>query len=265
MLLLESGLSGAQLITHPISLVAYVCALVTYYFVRKNVNDRKKLQANPAAYIATAERLNIDFGQIPERERAKVTLRTLSNRIIAQLITAIALIIAGLIIAYVSIVYIGKQAEAVRQQNEAAMAAAQAEHDMRKHEAEVMEQNRKDSIAATAKADSSRSKVAIQKNQVQLLIDRGKGIIERIAKGDNDAWDIDANFYDVKVIEVVEQIEKQRQSLTFRRELTERIMKEGAAGFPIKDKKSRTAYDSITTIQNLRHRVNFLEEFKSSL
>ena len=37
-------------ITHPIALIAYIAALITYYFIVKNVNDRKKLESHAATY-----------------------------------------------------------------------------------------------------------------------------------------------------------------------------------------------------------------------
>jgi hypothetical protein len=93
--------SALKYITNTYSLIAYAFALLAYYFYQKNKIDRKKIRDNPTAYIATAEKLHISFEKIPEKDRAKITLKVLKNRISLALITAISFIISGLIIAYI--------------------------------------------------------------------------------------------------------------------------------------------------------------------
>src|SRR5919202_6466111 len=104
MILLQSNpIDAARYITHPISLVAYACALVVYYFVSKNINDRRKLKENPETYVKIAERLHIDLNKIPKNERSSIVMRILKNRITSQLITASSLIIGGLLLSYIFI------------------------------------------------------------------------------------------------------------------------------------------------------------------
>lgn len=133
-------------VTHPISLVAYVSALITYFFISRNINERKKLEGNPEAYQKIAERLKLDFELIPESERGIITLKVLKNRIYSQLIIAISIIIGGLIIAYLFINYIHQTG------------TNQNEIDKRK-----TEQNFKDSISEQQRQDSTNEPAVINR------------------------------------------------------------------------------------------------------
>lgn len=91
-------------ITHPISLIAYLCALVATYLIVKNNNERKMLAANPKAYERIAERIHVDLRRIPENQRAKIVMRMLRNRILGQIIIGTFITIIFMILAAVVII-----------------------------------------------------------------------------------------------------------------------------------------------------------------
>jgi hypothetical protein len=95
--------SISQYITHPISLVAYACALLTTYFIYRDREERKKLKANPAAYVETFKYLNVGLPDLPEGKRYMMAIRILRHRIIIKIISALTMLIAGCIFSYLVI------------------------------------------------------------------------------------------------------------------------------------------------------------------
>jgi hypothetical protein len=95
--------SISQYITHPISLVAYACALLTTYFIYRDREERKKLKANPAAYVETFKYLNVGLPDLPEEKRYMMAIRILHHRIIIKIISAITMLIGGCIFSYLVI------------------------------------------------------------------------------------------------------------------------------------------------------------------
>lgn len=91
-----------------LSLIAFIGALIVTYFLRKNLSDKKQIEVVPenqrARLVeATAEKLKLDLNLIPKNERSKIIQQTLRNRIYQQIILAVSLLLAGCIIAYITI------------------------------------------------------------------------------------------------------------------------------------------------------------------
>jgi len=244
-------------ITHPISLVAYVCALITYFFISRNINDRKKLEANPEAYRATAERLDIKFTDIAESERGTVTLRMLNNRILSQLILAGSIIIGGLIIAYISINYLQTTTEEQKRQD------ASKQEQLRVKDS-ISESHRRDSLNIISKQDSVKLTKERQLNRVDLIIKRGKGIVDSILIGQEMAWKVSFFHYSNDVMNVISEIEKARNDdRKYNTILLER-------GFAYKrtmyeDNRSQRIEDSAHAINETRFYLRTLEEFRTTL
>ncbi|GGK80649.1 hypothetical protein ACD591_10030 [Rufibacter glacialis] len=235
-------------ITHPISLVAYACALVTYYFISKNINDRKKLEANPEAYRATAERLDIKFVGIAKSERGTVTLRILNNRILSQLIIAFSLISGGLIIAYVSIRH------------------SESENEFKRKEAEGLraDERRQDSLDYIENQIKMNLVNERQKRSVDLIIMRGKGIIDSVLSGQKRAWEVSFNYYSSDVMRVIREIEVARNyDNQYSKRIIDRSLEFRYTRF--EDPRSQRAMDSAHAINDTRFYLLVLEEFRETL
>jgi len=104
-LILVDAFSVTQYITHPISLVAYISAAIMVYFINRDINERKKIEAAPESeraniIIKTAERLHLDLTLVPKNERADLIRQVLRNRIYKQLIIAFIILVIGMLASY---------------------------------------------------------------------------------------------------------------------------------------------------------------------
>ncbi|HZH66998.1 MAG TPA: hypothetical protein VEY10_19060 [Flavisolibacter sp.] len=102
---LLDGVTTAQFITHPISLIAFVTAIVFGYFSVRNDNKRKQIESAPPerradVIIQTAHTLHINLQLIPEQQRAGIVLKELNIRFTRYLIGAVVVVILGLFITY---------------------------------------------------------------------------------------------------------------------------------------------------------------------
>jgi hypothetical protein len=101
----------AKGITSVVSLLAFIAALITLYFIYYNYNERQKLKDNPNEYVAIAEKIHIDFKLIPLNKRSEVTLYHLKTRIQNRLIVCATLVTITVIGAFVIFNINGKDNE----------------------------------------------------------------------------------------------------------------------------------------------------------
>ncbi|MFW0735709.1 hypothetical protein [Flavobacterium sp. T12S277] len=96
----------ARYITHPLSLVAYLGAIVLAIYVVKNVTWLKSIKSvepgeRDNLLIKLSEKLHLDINSVPEEQRAELIRKVLNNRIITQIIYGIIGISILLTIAYI--------------------------------------------------------------------------------------------------------------------------------------------------------------------
>lgn len=102
---LLDAFSITQYITSPYSLGAFAIAAVMTYFIRQNLNERKKIEAaNPedrATLVKTiAERIHINIDDLPPIKRVEIVKNIIRNRIITQTIIATVVILLGFFITF---------------------------------------------------------------------------------------------------------------------------------------------------------------------
>lgn len=250
----------SKYITHPISLIAFVCALITYFFIQRNINDRKKLQANPTAYQATAERLNLDIKKVPVADRTRVTLEVLRTRIYLQIIIALALLTGGLIIAYIVVDYNRtnnftlQEIERVHKDNE---------RRQREIDDSIAKKRYDDSILIVNQQDSLETANKRQTNKIQLMIDKGKALIDSIYAGKQRAWTSAYYFFGKDMFSIVAEIEKDRTHKEYNIRL---IQYEEENQIPhYDDPGSQRITDSTYALRAYREYIDILENLKASL
>lgn len=262
MVLLDSAPFGvAQYITHPIALIAYACALVAYYFVSKNTNDRKKLEANPDAYIKTAERLHIDFGAIPEGERANITLQVLKSRTTTLLITTASLVVAGLILAYTVIEYQHSVVDGTNNLVANSLAERQAKRDSL--EAARKEKLKMDSISRVGQQQRSRD--AAYAKEVDLMLTRGSSLLKRIKEGDKKAWNIDYYNFSSQAMGLVKRVESKREGIHPFGQMLRGGPPADDVRMSVKNPKDQNYIDSTSSLDNTIFYIDILEKMKTTL
>lgn len=98
----------ARYITHPLSLFAYIGAIVLSIYVIRNLIWLRSIKSVPPEkrddlLIKLSEKLHLDINAVPEEQRAALIRKVLNNRIISQIIYGIIGICILLTIAYIVI------------------------------------------------------------------------------------------------------------------------------------------------------------------
>lgn len=243
-------------ITHPISLVAYVCALILYFFISKNINDRKKIEANPEAYQATAERLHLDFKLIAKSERAAITLKVLKNRITSQLIIASALIIGGLLITYISVKYF-------QQTSKDKQAEINALDKNRRIEDSIQNSYRLDSINQAMYQDSIEQEKQKKIKHIDIMIQKGQSLMDSVLAGKLIEGKYACDLYSAEVVEEIQGIEKQLDQKTYQYEWS--YYQFDNKNLTFEDIASQRVQDSLASLKEIKFCMKILNELKSSL
>lgn len=87
-------------IKHPIALVAYALALLTFYFIYRNRQEVKKMRIDPKVYARILEKKGINIKDIPENKRAAYALQKLNHEARTYYFLVCGLIVAGIILSY---------------------------------------------------------------------------------------------------------------------------------------------------------------------